>query len=66
MQTMAQDCRKIFAVPSFVIILVGEIIMAIGGSGGGYQIMYFEVRRQFGRMRTSALYCPLDTCIVTR
>ena len=44
MQTMAQDCRKIFVVPSFVIILLGEIIMAIGGSGAGYQIMYFEVR----------------------
>ena len=43
-QTMAQDCRKIFVVPSFVIILLGEIIMAIGGSGAGYQIMYFEVR----------------------
>ncbi len=44
MQTMARDCRRIFVVPSFVIILLGEIIMAIGGSGGGYQIMYFEVR----------------------
>ncbi|CAL5220314.1 g2303 [Coccomyxa viridis] len=41
--TMAQDCRKIFVVPSFVIILLGEIIMAIGGSGAGYQIMYFEI-----------------------
>lgn len=43
-QAMARDCRKIFAVPSFVIILLGEIIMAVGGSGAGYQIMYFEVR----------------------
>ena len=43
LQTMFQDCRKIFAVPSFVIILVAEIIMVIGGSGAGYQIMYFEV-----------------------
>ena len=43
MQTMFHDCRKIFAVPSFVIILVAEIIMVIGGSGAGYQIMYFEV-----------------------
>ncbi len=43
LQTMFQDCRKIFVVPSFVIILVAEIIMVIGGSGAGYQIMYFEV-----------------------
>ena len=43
LQTMFHDCRKIFAVPSFVIILVAEIIMVIGGSGAGYQIMYFEV-----------------------
>ena len=42
-QTMFQDCRKIFVVPSFVIILIAEIIMVVGGSGAGYQIMYFEV-----------------------
>ncbi len=40
---MFQHCHRIFAVPSFVIILVAEIIMVIGGSGAGYQIMYFEV-----------------------
>ena len=43
LQAMFQDCRKIFVVPSFVIILVAEIIMVIGGSGAGYQVMYFEV-----------------------
>ena len=42
-QTMFQDCRKIFVVPSFVIILIAEIIMVVGGSGAGYQIIYFEV-----------------------
>ena len=57
MQTMVQDCRKIFTVPSFVIILLGEIIMAIGGSGAGYQIMYFEVRRQPLRCAFAALIC---------
>lgn len=61
-QTMAQDCRKIFVVPSFVIILLGEIIMAIGGSGAGYQIMYFEVRRHSSRMHPNhAVAMELNT-----
>jgi hypothetical protein len=41
---MFTDAVKVFRVPSFVLILFAEIIMVVGGSGAGYQIMYFQVR----------------------
>lgn len=30
-------------VPTFVLLLVGEMIMVVGGSGAGFQVVYFEV-----------------------
>ncbi|CAK0774865.1 hypothetical protein CVIRNUC_004210 [Coccomyxa viridis] len=39
---MFQDCKKLFMVPSFPIILLAEGIAAVGASGTGYQILYIE------------------------
>lgn len=43
MQAMFQDCKKLFVVPSFPIILLAQSIAAVGASGTGYQILYIEV-----------------------
>jgi len=40
---MSQDCKKLFMVPSFSIILLAQSIAAVGASGTGYQILYIEV-----------------------
>ena len=43
MQAMLQDCKKLFTVPSFSVILLAESIAAVGASGTGYQVLYIEV-----------------------
>ena len=43
MQAMIQDCKELFMVPSFSVILLAESIAAVGASGTGYQILYIEV-----------------------
>ena len=43
MQAMLQDCKKLFMVPSFLVILLAESIAAVGASGTGYQVLYIEV-----------------------
>ena len=43
MQATLQDCKKLFTVPSFSVILLAESIAAVGASGTGYQVLYIEV-----------------------
>ena len=57
MQAMLQDCKKLFMVPSFSVILLAESIAAVGASGTGYQILYIEVRFSFHTSRQRYLKC---------
>ena len=52
---MFQDCKKLFMVPSFPIILLAEGIAAVGASGTGYQILYIEVSPFIDTLRQSPL-----------
>jgi hypothetical protein len=42
-QSMFADSYRVFRVPTFVLLLLAEIVMVVGGSGAGFQVMYFQV-----------------------
>ena len=42
-QSMFVDSYRVFRVPTFVLLLLGEIVMVVGGSGAGFQVVYFQV-----------------------
>ena len=44
MASMFVDSYRVFRVPTFVLLLLCEMVMVVGGSGGGFQIVYFEAR----------------------
>lgn len=54
---MVTDAVKVFRVPSFVLILLAEVVMVVGGAGAGYQIMYFQVTTLALPVQ-SAMLCP--------
>ena len=63
MQAMLQDCKKLFTVPSFSVILLAESIAAVGASGTGYQILYIEVSPSVHTSRQRYLDCM---CLVKK
>ena len=61
MQAMLQDCKKLFTVPSFSVIL--ESIAAVGASGTGHQVLYIEVSPLVHTSRQRYLICM---CLVKK
>ena len=42
-RSMFVDSYRVFRVPTFVLLLLGEMVMVVGGSGAGFQVVYFQV-----------------------